>query len=291
MPDRHALALDVGAAHRRRVEQQVDQVVVQQVHLVDVEHAAVRRGQQPGLEGLDPLGQRPLQVQRADDPVLGGADRQLDQPGRPLARPPPAVRPVRALRVGRRRVAGEPAAVHHRDRRQQPRPARAPSSTSRCPSRRGPAPRRSAGETALSSSAEPQVVHPDDGGERVSDVAHKRSPSIARTAGAPGGTKGRPSPAPPSISRHRASVSGVLLDQIAEPVQPGLACGGERGAGRRRRSAARPARATSAQERPAEPVVLQRAVPGGAPHRARPAAVRGSGSAPVDAQPTPWWIS
>ena len=47
--DRDALALDVRAAHRGGVEQQVDQVVVQQVDLVDVEHArGARRRAGPG---------------------------------------------------------------------------------------------------------------------------------------------------------------------------------------------------------------------------------------------------
>ena len=36
---------------RGGVEQQVDEVVVQQVDLVDVEHAAVRGGEQAGLVG------------------------------------------------------------------------------------------------------------------------------------------------------------------------------------------------------------------------------------------------
>ena len=83
------VALDVRTAHRGGVEQQVDEVVVQQVDLVDVEHAAVRVGEEPGLVGPHALGQRPLQVQRADQPVLGGADGQLDQPGG-RARPPGA---------------------------------------------------------------------------------------------------------------------------------------------------------------------------------------------------------
>ena len=81
MRHRHPVALDVRAAHGGGVEQQVDEVVVQQVDLVDVEHAAVRLGEQPRLVGADALRQRPLQVQRPDEPVLGRADRQLDEPG------------------------------------------------------------------------------------------------------------------------------------------------------------------------------------------------------------------
>ena len=45
---RDAVAFDVHAPHRRGVEQHVDEVVVQQVDLVDVEHAAVRLREQPG---------------------------------------------------------------------------------------------------------------------------------------------------------------------------------------------------------------------------------------------------
>jgi hypothetical protein len=85
VPDRDALAFHVVHAQRGRVEQQVDQVVVQQVDLVDVENAAVRGGQQAGLERGHPGGQRPLDVQRPGQPVLGGANRQLGQPGRAAA--------------------------------------------------------------------------------------------------------------------------------------------------------------------------------------------------------------
>ena len=118
VPHRHAVPLHVADAQRRRVEEQVDQVVVQQVDLVHVQHAAVRRGQQPWLVRLDPLGQRPLDVQRAEQPVLAGPHGQLDQPGRPGPRPRSSrgaglVRAVRAVRVGVRGVAGEPAARHH----------------------------------------------------------------------------------------------------------------------------------------------------------------------------------
>ncbi len=76
--DRDAFALDVRAPHRRGIQQQVDEVVVQQVHLVDVEHAPVRGGEQAGLEGADSFGQGAFQVERADQPVLGGADRELN---------------------------------------------------------------------------------------------------------------------------------------------------------------------------------------------------------------------
>jgi hypothetical protein len=52
-------------------------VVAEQVHLVDVEHTAVRLGEQAGLEGAGAVRQNLLQIQRAGDPVLAGADREL----------------------------------------------------------------------------------------------------------------------------------------------------------------------------------------------------------------------
>ena len=76
---RDTVAFDVHPAHRRGVEQHVDEVVVQQVDLVDVQHAAVRAGKQTRREGVLAVAQHPLQVQRADHPVLGGADGQLDE--------------------------------------------------------------------------------------------------------------------------------------------------------------------------------------------------------------------
>ena len=78
MAHAQALALDHVLARGGHVDQQVDQMVVEQVDLVDVQKAAVRARQQPGLEGLDALRQRALEVERADDAVLGGAQRQVD---------------------------------------------------------------------------------------------------------------------------------------------------------------------------------------------------------------------
>ena len=82
--DRQALALDHVLAGGGDVEQEVDQVVLQEVDLVDIEEAAVGAGQQAGLERLLALGQRPLQVERADHAVLGGAERQVDHRHRHL---------------------------------------------------------------------------------------------------------------------------------------------------------------------------------------------------------------
>src|SRR5690606_11421709 len=82
------------------VRQQVYQVVVQQVHLVHVQDAAVRRRQQARLERLDALGEGPLDVEGPGDPVLGRADRQLHQRRRATrGRAARIVRPVRARRI------------------------------------------------------------------------------------------------------------------------------------------------------------------------------------------------
>ena len=76
-----AVALDVHPSHRRGVEQHVDQMIVQQVHLVDVEHATVCAGQQPGRKRMLAVAQHALQVQGADDAVFGCAQRHFDQTG------------------------------------------------------------------------------------------------------------------------------------------------------------------------------------------------------------------
>ena len=92
-------------------------MVVQQVDLVDVEDAPVRRGQQTGLVADLARTQGLLQVQRTDHAVLGSAHGQLDEPGRSRDGTEVGVRPVRAERVRVVRVAAEPAAGHHGDRR------------------------------------------------------------------------------------------------------------------------------------------------------------------------------
>ena len=76
---RDAVTLDMHPTHRRGVEQHVDQVVVQQIDLVDIEHAAVGAGQQSRGERMLAVAQHLLQIQRTDHAVLGRADRQLDE--------------------------------------------------------------------------------------------------------------------------------------------------------------------------------------------------------------------
>ncbi|OBG54893.1 hypothetical protein A5669_19290 [Mycolicibacterium fortuitum] len=78
---RNAFALNMNATHGGGIEQHVDQVVVQQVDLIDVEHAAVGTGQQARRESVLTVAEHLLQIQRPDHPVLGCADRQFHQPG------------------------------------------------------------------------------------------------------------------------------------------------------------------------------------------------------------------
>ena len=76
---RDAVAFHMHPSHRGGVEQHVDQMIVQQVDLVDVEDAAVGAGQQSGRKCVLAITQHPLQIQRPDHPVFGGAQRHLDQ--------------------------------------------------------------------------------------------------------------------------------------------------------------------------------------------------------------------
>ena len=60
---RDPVAFDVYPSHRSGIEQHVDQVVVQQVHLVHVEHSAMRAGQQSRRKRVLTIAQHPLQIQ------------------------------------------------------------------------------------------------------------------------------------------------------------------------------------------------------------------------------------
>lgn len=167
MLDRHPVAFDVRPTHRGGVQQQVHQMVRQQVDLVDVEHPAMGGGEQPRLVRLDPVGEGTLQVEGADHPVLGGADRQLDQGGAaPLADRPRFVRAVRAVRVRVGRVAGEPAAGDDVDvgqqRRERPDDGRLGGAL--LTPDQHPADRRG---DRVEQQGQPQFGQADDGGERV----------------------------------------------------------------------------------------------------------------------------
>lgn len=77
-----SVTLDVNATHRRGVEKHVDQVVVKQIHLVDVQNSLVSRGEQSRLESALTVAENLLEVDGPDHSVLGGADGQFHQAGR-----------------------------------------------------------------------------------------------------------------------------------------------------------------------------------------------------------------
>lgn len=76
MPVGDAVALDQVDAAGGDVEQQVHQVVRQQVHFVDVEHAAVGPGQHARGKPRAALAESGVQIETADDALLAGAQRQ-----------------------------------------------------------------------------------------------------------------------------------------------------------------------------------------------------------------------
>ena len=78
MDHRHALALDDVDPHRGRIEENVHQVIVEEVDLVDVEDVAVGVSEDTRLEAALPLLDGALDVEGADDPVLGCVDGELD---------------------------------------------------------------------------------------------------------------------------------------------------------------------------------------------------------------------
>ena len=79
--ERDALALHDVPSHRRGVEEDVDDVIVEQVHLVHVEDAAVGVGEEPRLEAAFPELDGGLGVDGPDDAILGRVDGQLHDPG------------------------------------------------------------------------------------------------------------------------------------------------------------------------------------------------------------------
>ena len=199
---------------RGGVEQQIDEVVVQQVDLVDVEEAAVGGGEQPGLEGLHAFGQRAFEVEGADEPVLGRADRQLDEPGRAAAsRRAGGVRAVRArpgrARAGRRRTGS--------------RARRRPAAAAR------PAP-RTAVDLAVPFS--PRTSTPPIAGDTAFSTSASRRSSR------------------PTIALNGYGVLTLLTLQIAFELQVGGAQAGPASAGRARPTGPRSAASSSRSEMP-----------------------------------------
>ena len=79
MLDAYPFALDNVYSHGRAVQQQIHHVVVKEVDLVHVEDSPVGRGQNARLEVTLALAYRLFYVERADHPIFGRADRQVDE--------------------------------------------------------------------------------------------------------------------------------------------------------------------------------------------------------------------
>ena len=126
MPHAHAIALHDILARLRNVQQQVDEMVLQQVHLVHVQEAAVGACQQAGLERLLAIPQRLLDVERPHHAILGGAEWQVDHRHGLVAdgqlalgdvqRTLAALVAARAIGTG---ITAIPAALHRLHARQQ----------------------------------------------------------------------------------------------------------------------------------------------------------------------------
>ena len=121
---RNPLPLHHVDPHGRGVQQHVHQVVVQQVHFVDVQNPPVGRGQQARLEMLLAALDGLFQVDGAQEPVLGGAQGQVHHRHGPV----PAGQDLALItalpagvahQLGQFRVAVKRAARHHGDGGQQ----------------------------------------------------------------------------------------------------------------------------------------------------------------------------
>ena len=79
MTDRHAFALDVIDSHGGSIKQNVDNVIAEQIHFIDIQHAAMGRRQQARLKVLFATFEGTFNIQRARHPVLSHPEGQLDQ--------------------------------------------------------------------------------------------------------------------------------------------------------------------------------------------------------------------
>ena len=120
-----AFALNAVLAAANRGQHQIDDAVVQQVQLIDIEHAAVGVRQKPGLEHGAAAGQRGGHIHGAHQAVLGDAEGDLHEGGWNYRRGRIAGDPVTGgvvplLRVLRVEVAAHAALdIQNVDRREQ----------------------------------------------------------------------------------------------------------------------------------------------------------------------------
>lgn len=122
MPDRQPLALDQVLARLRDIEEQVDQMVLEQIDLVDIQVSAMRAGEQPRLERLLATPQCAFEIERAEHPVLGRAQRQVDKRHRHLGGLARAALVGAAIRFLGRAIVAAPGNRHHRRQQRGQRP-------------------------------------------------------------------------------------------------------------------------------------------------------------------------
>src|SRR6516162_1035611 len=77
MLERNAFALDFVDACNGNIQEQINQMVLEQIHFIDVEKAAIGTREQSRFERLNADPERALNVDCAADAVFGGAQRQV----------------------------------------------------------------------------------------------------------------------------------------------------------------------------------------------------------------------
>lgn len=75
--DADPFAFDDVLAGGGDIEEEIDEVIFEEVDLIYIEVAAVRTGKEPGFVGLLAAGEGALEVEGADDAVLGGAEWEI----------------------------------------------------------------------------------------------------------------------------------------------------------------------------------------------------------------------
>jgi hypothetical protein len=83
VPKREPLTLHVIHTHGRRIEQQVNKMVAQQVHFIDVEKPPMRGGEQSRLEASLTGQEGPFEVQAAHHAIVGCTHGQVHEGDRP----------------------------------------------------------------------------------------------------------------------------------------------------------------------------------------------------------------
>ena len=79
MGEADAFALDHIHAHRRRVQQQINHMIIEQVHFIYIQDATIGIRQHTGVEMAFALLNRFFNIERSDHAVFGRADGQIDK--------------------------------------------------------------------------------------------------------------------------------------------------------------------------------------------------------------------